>query len=206
MGFFHDISLHLYNYLKRTLHDPIAGFTGLLFIATAILAWIAVRQMRDTRILQEQGGIISTTEGTLIGHVKFKNVGHLPASDFRWFLDVTPNDDGGWKPPEVGRLPDERGVCQIGARIIRGSRPFGVPSQQYIYVWGRVTYLDGFGLPRFTEFCHRYNTAVRSNPTSGDYDAYPGEIETGFFSLNKEEARKFIDKLEASAKECWGES
>ena len=37
-------------------------------------------------------------------------------------------------------------------------------------------------------------------------DAYPGEIETGFFSLNKEEARRFIDKLEASAKECWGES
>ena len=26
-------------------------------------------------------------------------------------------------------------------------------------------------------------------------DVYPGEIETGFFSLNKEEARRFIDKL-----------
>jgi hypothetical protein len=37
-------------------------------------------------------------------------------------------------------------------------------------------------------------------------DVYPGEIETGFFSLNKEEARRFIDKLEASAKECWGET
>ena len=32
-------------------------------------------------------------------------------------------------------------------------------------------------------------------------DVYPGEIETGFFSLNKEEARRFIDKLEASAKD-----
>ena len=36
-------------------------------------------------------------------------------------------------------------------------------------------------------------------------DVYPGEIETGFFSLNKEEARRFIDILEASAKECWGD-
>jgi hypothetical protein len=26
-----------------------------------------------------------------------------------------------------------------------------------MYVWGEVTYTDGFGEPRFTKFCHRYN-------------------------------------------------
>ncbi len=34
---------------------------------------------------------------------------------------------------------------------------------------GRVTYLDGFGKRRFTNFCHRYNTAVKKTPDGGGY-------------------------------------
>ena len=27
---------------------------------------------------------------------------------------------------------------------------------EYLYVWGKVTYTDGFGIPRWIKFCHRY--------------------------------------------------
>jgi hypothetical protein len=40
---------------------------------------------------------------------------------------------------------------------------------EFIYVWGRVTYLDGFGKRRFTNFCHRYNTAMKKPPAGGGY-------------------------------------
>jgi hypothetical protein len=44
----------------------------------------------------------------------------------------------------------------------RGSRPFFVDHRKrdnamFTYVWGEVTYTDGFGIERFTKFCHRYN-------------------------------------------------
>jgi hypothetical protein len=29
--------------------------------------------------------------------------------------------------------------------------------ENWLYVWGRVEYDDGFGSARFTQFCHRYN-------------------------------------------------
>jgi hypothetical protein len=35
-------------------------------------------------------------------------------------------------------------------------------------MWGRVTYDDGFGRLRFTNFCHRYNWEVKDKPTGGD--------------------------------------
>ena len=45
----------------------------------------------------------------------------------------------------------------------------GEPSNEFIYVWGRVTYLDGFGKRRFTNFCHRYNTGARKFAEGGRY-------------------------------------
>jgi hypothetical protein len=54
-------------------------------------------------------------------------------------------------------------------------------------------------------FIKNPNVKITVRINEKDY-VYPGEIETGFFSLNKEEDRVIIDKLEASAKECWGES
>jgi hypothetical protein len=60
------------------------------------------------------------------------------------------------------------GVLPIGATIKRGSPELlGVPSEKFLYAWGGVTYSDGFGNRRFTDFCHRYNTAVRETPGGG---------------------------------------
>jgi hypothetical protein len=30
----------------------------------------------------------------------------------------------------------------------------------FLYVWGEIRYTDGFGISRFTRFCHRYGKAA----------------------------------------------
>lgn len=46
-----------------------------------------------------------------------------------------------------------------GGEIIPAGPPDGLRKQDglYIYVWGIVTYHDGFTAGRITKFCHRYN-------------------------------------------------
>jgi hypothetical protein len=156
-------------------------FTAALTVSTIAL-WQATRaaaqrQSRDTEILQrayvsvEPAGITTTTVGHPLAHVDFKNVGHLPASEFRWFLQLTPSNDENFSPPKIAEDKlRAAGVLPIGASIKRGSPDLlGVPSEKFLYAWGRVTYSDGFGNHRFTDFCHRYNTAVRETPPGGGY-------------------------------------
>jgi hypothetical protein len=154
----------------------IAIFSGLLVLVTCGLVWVGWRQVSDARVLQrayvgvEPKGIRSNTEGYLIGHVTFKNVGHLPASDFRWFLEITPSNNDRWIPPAVGDASlREGGVLPIGTGIRRGSPPIGPPSEGFLYVWGKVAYTDGFERTRFATFCHRYNTVIREIPSGGGY-------------------------------------
>jgi hypothetical protein len=119
------------------------------------------------------GGIETTTHGYPLAHVDFKNVGHLPASDFKFHLEeLTTSDEDDWKPPPV---PDSdlraSGVLPIATTFTRGSGQLDreIP-KKFIYVWGRVTYLDGFGKPaRFTNFCHRYNMEVKEDKRGGGY-------------------------------------
>jgi hypothetical protein len=156
----------------------IALFTGTLWWSTRRL-WIATRNtlrhtQGTTEVLQhvQPGGIGTTTKGHILAHVNFKNVGHLPASDFKWTVqELIPSDQDDWKPPPIsdsGLRPS--GVLPIDTTFKRGSKALeGVPSNEFIYVWGRVTYLDGFGKRRFTNFCHRYNTAVKKTPVGGGY-------------------------------------
>src|SRR5262249_38607192 len=56
------------------------------------------------------------------------------------------------------------GVLPIGISVTRGGHPIGVPQAwtKYLYAWGRVTYVDGFGEERWTNFCHRYNTETEN--------------------------------------------
>jgi hypothetical protein len=156
--------------------DWTAVFTGLLVLVTVGLVYVGWRQIQDARVLQRAyisavvGGISSTTRGELLALVEFKNVGHLPASQFKWRLALDASDNGDWSPPPVDDK-DLRpaGVLPIGTSVTRGSHPIGVPSAKYLYAWGRVTYVDGFGKKRFTNFCHRYNTEVKETPPGGGY-------------------------------------
>jgi len=42
---------------------------------------------------------------------------------------------------------------------------------RFLYVWGLVRYLDGFGKSRFAYFCHRYNMAAEVNLRIDTIDA-----------------------------------
>jgi hypothetical protein len=156
--------------------DWTAIFTGLLVIVTGGLVFLGWRQNKDARVLQRAyvsvvtGGISTSTNGKLLAHVECKNVGHLPASELKWLLKFTASDDGDWSPPPVDDK-DLRpaGVLPIGIGVTTGSHGIGVPQPwtKYLYAWGRVTYVDGFGDSRWTNFCHRYNTDVRETQTGG---------------------------------------
>jgi hypothetical protein len=165
--------------------DWTAVFTGLLVLVTGGLVlvtgglvWLGWRQFQDARVLQRAyvsalpGGISTTTRGELLAHVEFKNVGHLPASQVKWRLELTANDNGDWSP----RAVDDKdlrpaGYLPIGISVTTGSHGIAVPQPwtKYLYAWGRVTYVDGFNNERFTNFCHRYNTEVRETQTGGGY-------------------------------------
>ena len=165
--------------------DWTARFTGLLVMVTFLLVvvtgglvWVALRQLHDARVLQLAyvsalpGGVSTTTRGELLAHVEFKNVGHSPASQIKSLLTFAASDDGEWSPPAVDDK-DLRpaGGLPIGISVTTGTHGIAVPHPwpKYLYAWGRVTYVDGFGEERRTNFCHRCNTEVREPKTGGGY-------------------------------------
>jgi hypothetical protein len=85
-------------------------------------------------------------------------------------LELISSDNGDRSPPTIDDK-DLRpaGVLPIRTSAMRGSHPIGVPSTKYLYAYGRVTYVDGFGNTRSTNFCHRYNTEVKETPPGGGY-------------------------------------
>ena len=127
------------------------------------------RQSKETRILQRAylsaniGGIspfrtIEEREGHLVvAHVDITNVGHLPARRVSCCVKIAQSADG-----ELTDFPiadqDLSGsyVLTPGAVTRQGSDSITVTAKGYVYVWGRMKYLDGFGTQRTTNFCHRY--------------------------------------------------
>jgi hypothetical protein len=152
----------------------IAGFTVVL----ALVAW---RQMRDARILQRAylnvrfGGIENNSAEQLIGHVTFQNVGHLPARKLHWLVKLN-RGGGDWQPPKIKNKELLReSVIPVGAEWPQGSNAMGNEDGPnldetglYLYVWGRVTYKDGFRWrKRYADFCHSYPWQMRKTPISG---------------------------------------
>src|SRR5262245_23182657 len=75
--------------------------------------------------------------------------------------------------PQVGPLQWGwiTGALPTGTSVRAGGRGTAVPhsSAKYVYAWGRVTYVDGFGNERWTNFCHRYDTEAKEAKTGGGY-------------------------------------
>jgi hypothetical protein len=104
----------------------------------------------------------------LVGHVIIKNVGTLPGRNVRWSIKVDCADDAQWVPPAPAEFVG-RNVVPPGTEMRHGSDRISSSNitalkrsdeSGYCYVWGRVTYDDGFGKARFTDFCHRYSCAA----------------------------------------------
>jgi hypothetical protein len=173
-------SVKLSDWLLVLFNLFLAVFTGLLWWFTQAL-WrvtrdIGERQALDTRVLQRAyistkgGDIEQIGTGDLLGYVVIRNVGKLPATNIRWFIDMTVSDDPDWRPPSIDEsrlLP--AGVLSIDTEVVRGGPGRAISREQYWYLWGLISYNNGFDDQRSTPFCHRYSTASRQTPSGGGY-------------------------------------
>ena len=89
--------------ITSTIVTATAGAVVAAF--TVVLANVGKQQVADTRILQraylsvEPRGIVTHTNGLLIGQVAFKNVGKLPATVFiNIVMDIVVHH-GNWATP-----------------------------------------------------------------------------------------------------------
>jgi hypothetical protein len=138
--------------------------TAVLAAFTIVLAQLARRQIRDSRILQraylnvEPRGIephVVDRGDHVHALIAIRNTGHLPARSVSWTTEIGWPEDH--KNPPLGKIEPSTGVLAAGAEIIIPTGPLlSNKVSNYIYVWGMVTYEDGFGVSRFTKFCHRY--------------------------------------------------
>ena len=151
-----------------TTDDPVSFYTAILAVSTIalwIVTWRGIRgQSKDTRILErayvnvEPGGLTAhrDRDDRLHTTVIFRNVGHLPARNVRWY-GTFGNPDGEHFPvkePTSGKIvlpPGTASTQRVGTVFID-------KLQNSLFVWGIVTYDDGFGKQRFTRFCHVYDT------------------------------------------------
>ena len=140
----------------------------------------AERQVKDTEILQRAYlsvvpfGIepFKSADGRLSCDVGFHNTGHLPARSVRWFIDrkfstcakdadfPIPLDEKQWHGNNIvapGTSMRKGGVAINSAELDEFRAHNKIGDKCWLYVWGRVWYVDGFSKPRFTSFCHRYN-------------------------------------------------
>jgi hypothetical protein len=144
--------------------------TFCLVVGTVVFAWF---QFRDTRILQraylsvEPLGINPFVSGDgkfqdlVVGHISIVNVGRLPARVSISYRE--PRIFATKRALSDAELPFETGA-PLAVLPPGGKMPVGTSSisddsfgtDEFIYVWGRVDYFDGFGKPRFVRFCHRY--------------------------------------------------
>jgi hypothetical protein len=167
----------------QTYHGAVIAVASIvLALLTVALAWIGRQQVKLTRILQrayvsaDPGGIRTSMEGNLFALVTFGNVGHLPATQFSWIIEpveVTNQQD--WSPPDAVSSLRGSTVLPLGAHMTMGSAR--IPRDRinetesganYLYVWGRASYRDGFRKKRVTRFCHRYKWAAREVAVSGE--------------------------------------
>jgi hypothetical protein len=146
---------------------------------TIILARIGTEQIGQTKILQrayitvKRRGIALTDDGDVIGHIAFVNVGSLPARKFCAAVNIGWSDNGHLSEFEETPLGTEV-VLPAKTSFPSGTPPLpkmDVPhfyaKEGFIFVWGKISYTDGFGKPRWLKFCHRYNCKSPRNRKGG---------------------------------------
>lgn len=182
----------------------VAVFTGLLFIATAGLIVVGLRQFWDSRVLQRAYLSVSpagiepfrSLDGRLSCDLYFENSGNLPAQDVSWFIDQKFSTDSNLSEfpidenkfvgnnliPPHGRI--RKGGPAINSAELDAFRGLqqGKPDSCWLYVWGRVRYVDGFNNRRWIDFCYRYYLAGTSwtiGPEHGRQHEYGNRTDEG---------------------------
>jgi hypothetical protein len=166
-----------------TFHNEILAVATFFIAAfTVILACIARRQIKDARILHRAyvsvkplGIHIMKNKPDIIAHLAFVNVGHLPANNLRNEVKIKWSDDGNLNDFDSVKITDPSIILLPKTEIQRGTGPlstagaaqFRAKKEGFIYVWGRVEYVDGFKKRRWLIFCHRYNSSSERNIDGG---------------------------------------
>jgi hypothetical protein len=141
-------------------------------------AFQACGQANKTRILHRAYvGVVPrgiepfiSGNGMLSCDVAFYNGGNLPARNVRWFIDrkfftdvrlndfpIASNFSGDNIIPAQAKMT--KGTKAIDAAELDSFKKGGDAKDRWLYVWGRVSYSDGFDRDRYTDFCFRYNLA-----------------------------------------------
>ena len=158
----------------KPYHDEILALaTVFLALYTGFLAIISRRQRKDTKILQRAyltiraAGIhMLQNRNEAVAHIEICNAGNLPATEVKWFIKHDFSWKGDWRIDGIdARLVEGSGnVLAPHAKMRQGGDSIAVGPDAlrhqeglYLYIWGAVTYRDGFRRKRKTTFCHRYN-------------------------------------------------
>jgi hypothetical protein len=181
--------------------EIVAIATGFIAAFTVVLACMARRQIKDTRILERAFIAVipkgvrpfhaagNEADNNIACNVIFKNIGHLAARSASFAVRYKFSDSASLKDGEFNLPPDScvgNFVCPEGIEIIKRADPAptktefwshfdserGKPSH-WLYVYGRVEYRDGFEKDRWMNFCFRYSMAAAD----------------GFHRIRKREAR-----------------
>jgi hypothetical protein len=157
----------------------ITGLTAfLLVMVTFGLFILGLRQEATARIFQrayiavEPGGTreFEGADDRIACDIFIVNAGNLPASRVRWAIYKGYSRKAALKkfPIRNKDLIEHGIVLAPKARAQKGTRPtrkkrfdtfriYAEPDKAWLYVWGRISYHDGFRGRRRIDFCHRYN-------------------------------------------------
>jgi hypothetical protein len=174
----------LKKYLQKVRDDPVGGFTGLLFVATLLLAHIAARQVKDSRAIQRAHVFVLSpgyrfnfdNHGAIVGMrlwVILKNSGTTPASNMTvltgatWATNIEDFVFG--QPSEGAReivLGPAAEIAGGGSDISPAHTLGNFNRQGHQFLWGIVRYRDIFYRSRehVLEFCFRATTEVNLGP------------------------------------------
>jgi hypothetical protein len=171
--------------------DPNATFAMFVAFFTLGLLGLGCMQFRDSHLLQraylsvQPLGIRCRKNQPWFATVGIHNAGRLPARDLRWSIKIEPFPLGlgeDWKDFSNHDATRRGPVVPPGAVVRRSGERFSVDNrihrladqpEQFLYVWGEVTYTDGFGIKRFTRFCHRYNSHAIAPDAAGGFYIHP---------------------------------
>jgi hypothetical protein len=121
-------------------------------------------------VLPKGVALFASASEMLACNVVFYNGGNLPATKLRWFIDRKFSTDGHLDDFPVERLLVGGSIVPARMEVLKGAKAIasaeldafkagGGAKDRWLYVWGRISYEDGFGHDRRTDFCFRYNLA-----------------------------------------------
>jgi hypothetical protein len=111
----------------------------------------------------------------VVAHIRIHNAGHLPARNVNYHFNTEFSTDPHWSEERLTHIDwsedyfgqsgeTENAVGPVGNNVVppasamnQGGPTRLLHEKGWVYVWGKVTYHDGFVGGRVTRFCHRYN-------------------------------------------------